>query len=163
MEPSRLRTAVVLFLAIVFGAMGFWLGEAGGPPWAALPIVTGVVGCLVVASAVPGGRARKISVGVATIALYGLIFFAGLASFGHAFAECVERGETVRVLLSEFHRTQSVYPESLAQLGTAIPCDRISRPTILTYERTKNGYDLRFGDWLVEHTASEADTFMAHK
>jgi hypothetical protein len=163
MEPSRPGTVVALLLGTALCATGFWLGEEGGPPWAAVPIVTGLLGCLLVAFSVPGRLAKKASFAVAVMALYGLAFFAGLGSFSRAFSECIEKGESVRIHLAEYHRTKSAYPESLAQLGVAVPCDRISRPTILRYEGKSDGYDLRFGDWLLEHSASESEMFMAHK
>jgi len=81
MEPSRLRTDLALLLGTVLCGMGFWLGEEGGPPLGAVPIVTGLLGCLLVAFAVPGRLAKKASLAVAVIALYGLSFFAGLSSF----------------------------------------------------------------------------------
>ncbi len=163
MVPPRQRAALALVLAVLLSGVGFWLGEAGRPPWAVLPIVVGIVGSVVVAFAVSGRRVTKASAGAAMIAVYSLAFFGGLSSFGHAFAECVERGEEVRVLLREYHRSHSVYPETLSQLRSLIPCARISRPTILAYERTTNGYALGFGDWLVQHTASEGASFIAHK
>jgi hypothetical protein len=105
----------------------------------------------------------KASAGAAMIAVYALTFFGGHDSFGRAFNECVRRGEEVRIVLAEYHRSHNVYPGALNQLRSPIPCRRISRPTILTYERTKNGYTLSFRDWLVEHTASEEASFFAHK
>ena len=94
----------------------------------------------------------KASAGAAMIAIYTLTFFGGLASFDRAFNECVKRGEEVRILLGEYHRRHGVYPEALHELRSPIPCVRISGPTILTYERTTNGYALGFRDWLVDHT-----------
>jgi len=157
------RQGASLALALLLSGIGFWLGEAGGPPLAMLPIAVGIVGSLVVALAVAGRRATKATAGAAMIAVYAFAFFAGLDSFGRAFNECVERGEEVRVLLAGYHRSHGVYPEALDQLGSPAPCARISRPTILTYERTAKGYTLGFRDWLVEHTASEDASFSAHK
>jgi hypothetical protein len=106
----------------------------------------------------------KASAGAAMIAVYALTFFGGQDSFGRAFNECIERGGEVRILLAEYHRSHSVYPEALNQLRSPMPCGRISRPTILTYERTTtNGYTLGFRDWLIDHTASEEASFFAHK
>jgi len=118
---------------------------------------------MVVVLTLPGRRTMKASAGAAMIGVYGLTLFCGLASFGHAFNECVERGEEVRILLSEYRRSHSVYPETLNQLRSPIICARISRPTLLTYERTTNGYTLSFHDWFVHHTASEDQSFLAHK
>ena len=160
---SRHGTVPALVLAIVLCGFGFWLGEAGGRAWAALPIVTGIGGSLIVALAVPGRRVKKAVVGVAAFVFYGLAYFAGISSFGRAFADCIGRAEEVRVLLREYHQIHAVYPESLTQLQSPIPCARMSRATILTYDRTGNGYTLEFGDWLVQHTASDTNPFIAHK
>lgn len=97
------------------------------------------------------------------LVLYGFTFFVGLSSFSHAFGECVERGENVRAMLSEYRRAKGSFPETLGQLESTLPCRRISGRTILSYEKTANGYQLRFRDWLVEHVATEGDSFMAHK
>jgi hypothetical protein len=161
MTQHRQRAAVAL--AALISGIGFWLGEAGRPPWSALPIAVGIVGSMGVVLTLAGRRTMKASAGAAMIGVYALTLFCGLASFGHAFNECVERGEEVRTLLSEYRRSHSVYPETLNQLRSPIPCARISRPTLLTYERTTNGYTLSFHDWLVHHTASEDQSFLAHK
>ena len=44
-----------------------------------------------------------------------------------------------------------------------MPCARVIRSTILAYERTANGYALTFGNWLVLHTTSQSEPFIAHK
>jgi hypothetical protein len=161
MAPPRQRAA--LALAIVLSGIGFWLGEAGGSPLGDLPINIGIVGSVAVALAVAGRPVIRASAGAAMIAVYALTFIGGQASFTRAFNECVERGEEVRILLAEYHRNHGVYPEALNQLRSPLPCVRISRRTILTYERTTNGYTLGFRDWLVDFTASEDASFFAHK
>ena len=110
-----------------------------------------------------GAASDKSISGTAMIAVYALTFFCGLASFASAFNECVERGQEVRILLSEYHHSHSEYPETLNRLRSPIPCSRFTRSTLLTYERTTNGYTLSFHDWLVEHNASEDRSFLAHK
>src|SRR5215467_16189296 len=127
MLPPRQKAA--LALAMLFSAIGFWLGEAGGSPLGDLPINVGIVGSVAVALAVAGRPMIRASAGAAMIAVYALTFFGGQASFGRAFNECVERGEEVRILLAEYHRNHGVYPEALDQLGSPTPCARISRPT----------------------------------
>src|SRR5262245_55267495 len=119
------RQGASLALALLLSGIGFWLGEAGGPPLAMLPIAVGIVASLVVALAVAGRRATKATAGAAMIAVYAFAFLGGLASFGRAFNECVERGEEVRVLLAGYHRNHGVYPEALDQLGSPAPCARI--------------------------------------
>ena len=157
------RQTAALALAMLLSATGFWLGETDWPPLAPPPIVVGIVGSVVVAFAVEGRPVMKVSAAAAMIALYAFAFFGGSDSFYRAFNECVNRGEEVRILLGEYHRSHGVYPDTLNQLQSPIPCARIGRPTILTYERTTKGYTLGFRDWLVDFTASEDASFFAHK
>ena len=163
METHRPRTIAAVVLALLLPGIAFWLGEAGGPPWAPIPIAIGVVGCVAVAFSIPGTAALKSLVGVAVLVGYSLTFVGGLWSFGHAFAQCLKQGEDVRSGLEEYRHRNGSYPDTLAQLHRDVPCDRRSRPSILVYQKTKTGYDLRFGDWLVEHVASDTAAFMAHK
>ncbi|MGW1424573.1 hypothetical protein ACWAT4_31120 [Bradyrhizobium manausense] len=160
---ARPRRRAALALAVLLSGIEFWLGEAGGPTWGELPIAIGIAGSVVVALAVAGRPVIRAAAGAGMIAVYALTFLGGQASFGRAFNECVERGEEVRILLAEYYRNQRVYPETLNQLRSPLPCRRISRPTILIYERTTNGYELGFRDWLVDHTASEDASFFTHK
>ena len=163
MNRYRVRRNATLVLALALVVLGFWRGEGELPPWAPLTAAFGGVGCLVVAFAAPGKLWKKAAFGVVSLLLYVAAYFAGAQSFGHAFGECVKKGEDVRVLLSEYNKKANQYPERLDQLESTIPCGRITRPNLLKYERTKSGYVLAFGDWLVEHTATESEPFMAHK
>lgn len=111
----------------------------------------------------PGVFWKRASVGIASSVLFAATFFFGSQSFGRAFNECVERSEDVRILLKNYYEKTNQYPEYLNELKHPIPCGRITRSTVLEYERSKTGYVLTFRDWLVEHTATESDAFMAHK
>ncbi len=152
-----------IILVGLFGAVGFWFGEGALQPWAVLPTTVGIVGCLIVAFIIPGRIWLKTLIGAASVALYAVGFTVGSISFSHAYNECVERGEEVRVQLSEYHEKKGRYPDYLNQLEGFGLCERIIRPTVLQYERTSGGYVLSFKDWLVEHTATESEPFMAHK
>lgn len=154
---------VALALAVLLSVLGFWLGEGGSPPWSVLPIAGGFVGCLIVALVAPGKLSKKAAVGIGCLVLYSFTYFAGLRSFDHAFNDCVERGEEVRGLLREYYGKKSQYPERLNELEAPLPCGRITRPTLLEYERREGGYILTLQDWLVQHTATESDPFMAKK
>ena len=154
---------VALSLAAVVVVFGFWLGEGESPPWAAVPVVSAFVGAFAVAVAVPGKLWVKSIGGVGTFALYAVALFLGWLSFTSAFGECVEKGEEVRAQLSEHQKKEGQFPERLGQLQGFKLCGRILRPTLLEYERTRNGYVLSFRDWLVEHSATESEPFMAHK
>jgi hypothetical protein len=150
-------------LAVLFGAAGFWLGEGASPPWAGVPVLAGVIGCLAVALAVPGKPWRKVLGGFGSAALYAAALVAGSLSFTRAFNECVKGGEAVRVRLSDHYQNNHHYPERLNQLQGFVPCRRITRPTLLEYARTKDGYVLSFRDRLIEHTATESEPFLANK
>jgi hypothetical protein len=144
-------------------AFGFWLGEGGALPWTLVPVVSAFVAAFAVAVVVPGKLWVKSVGGVGVFALCAGAFFLGRHSFSSAFGECVEKGEEVRAQLSEYHKKENQFPERLGQLEGFKLCGRILRPTLLEYERTKNGYVLSFKDWLVEHKATESESFMAHK
>src|SRR5215468_8455307 len=103
MTQHRQRAA--LALAAMISGIGFWLGETGRPPWSALPIAVGIIGSMAVALTLAGRRTMKATAGAAMISVYALTLLCGLASFGHAFNECVERGEEVRIILGEYRRS----------------------------------------------------------
>ena len=129
---------VGVFLAVLLGAIGFWFGEGAFPPLAEVPIIAGVIGCLLVVFMVSGKPLFKMLCGVLSLVLYVVAFVYGSLSFNRAFNECVKRGDEVRVQLSEYHQKKNQYPEDLSQLEIEL-CGRISRPTVLEYERTKDG------------------------
>src|SRR5437879_3748994 len=111
MDASRFRAGVVVILAVTLAGLGFWLGEAGGPAWAPLPMLIGLVGCIALGVLITGKSFKKVSVGVGMLVVYGVTFFLGLSSFSHAFGECVERGENVRLMLNEYGRAKGAYTE----------------------------------------------------
>lgn len=158
-----MRRNIALALTGLFVGFGLWLGEGPLPPWAELTIAAGAIGCLAVALTIPGKPWFKALGGVASLTLFGVAFFVGSLSFGRAFNECVEKGEEVRVQLREYFEKKNQYPERLSQLEGFGLCGRIIRPTVFEYKKTNDGYILSFRDWLVEHTATEAEPFMAYK
>jgi hypothetical protein len=157
------RRNIALGLAVVVAVLGFWVGEGGSPPWALVPVVGAFVAALVVAVVVPGKLWVRLVGGVGVFALFVVALFLGWLSFTLAFGECLEKGEEVRALLDQFQKKEGRYPERLSQLERFGLCGRILRPTILEYEKTNGGYVLSFKDWLVEHTATEANAFMGKK
>lgn len=154
---------ITVGLSVVVVVFGLWLGEGGSPPWAVVPVASAFLVALAVAVAVPGKLWVKLVGGFGVFALYAAALFLGWLSFTHAFGECVEKGEEVRVQLSEYEKKNGQFPARLGQLKGVQMSGRIFRPTVLEYERTTNGYVLSFRDWLVEHRASESEPFMAHK
>ena len=61
----------------------------------------------------------------------------------------------------QFRARVGQYPDSLADLGSALPGNRLLRPNILVYERRGDGYVLHFGDWLVRHSATDENGWFA--
>jgi hypothetical protein len=163
MEQKPVRNKVAPVIGVLLGVYGFWLGEGGLQLQEILPIAGGIIGCIAIALVSPGKLWQKSLAGVVSLAIFSVTYFFGLQSFDYAFTECEQRGEEVRVLLKEYYGKENNYPARLSQLDGSIPCRRFTRPTLLDYERTTSGYVLSFRDWLVEHTATESDSFMAHK
>ena len=159
----NIRKGLTLGSASLLIVFGFWLGEGGSPPWAVAPIASALLTTALVAILMPGKLWVKSIVGSVFLVLYAVAVFLGTLSFNRAYSECVERGEAVRVQLSAHYKKKSQFPERLNQLEGLVLCGGIIRPTILHYERTKEGYALSFQDWLVEYTATESEPFTAHK
>jgi len=156
------RCIVIAFTTLII-AFGFWLGEGGEPPWAFTHIASAIVSTVVVGVMIPGRLWFKTVSGVAFLMIYVGVLYSGWYSFNLAFKECVEKGEEVRVQLNQFYTQHNQYPERLNQLPGFALCVRTVRPTILEYKKTANGYLLSFKDQFIEHTATESDSFMAHK
>lgn len=160
----RVKRTITISLAGALAVIGFWVGEGGLAPGAALRVAAaGVIGGLAVALTAPGRPWLKAFSGITSLAFYAVSVFAGASSFERAYSECVKSGEEIRVQLREYRQENNRYPDRLSELAGLKLCGRISRPTILEYARTNGGYVLSFRDWLVEHTATESEPFMAHK
>lgn len=159
----RIRSGLALGLTALLIVLGFWLGESGAPPWAPTLIATALLGAALVAVLTPGSLWTKPVIGIGFLVLYAVAFWLGSLSFNRAYNECVELGEAVRAQLSEYHKRKNQFPERLSQLEDFRLCELIIRPSVLRYERKMNGYVLSFKDWLVEHRATEAQPFQAHK
>lgn len=135
---------------------GGWLararGDAGG---------LGVDGsrlCVPPRSLLRGAITAVTAVGVLAVG-----WVAGGQSSQRAYDECMARGEEVRSALAEFRAHAGGYPRSLDEIPRRLPCRRVLRGSLLKYELTGSGYALSFGDWLVSHSATESEGFMAHK
>lgn len=154
---------MVIGMVPLLGVFGFWLGEAGAPHWTLVNVASALIAVLVISVIVPGKLWIKLICGVVFLGVYGGMLYSGWLSFARAYNECVNRGEEVRIQLREYYKKNNQYPEHLGQLQGSALCNRISRPTILEYERTENGYVLSFTDSLVEHIATESEPFIARK
>ncbi len=152
---SRLGIAT---LAIVATLVGVWLGEDLNTPFRNI-VLFGVAalcsGLLAVLLCYPSRR-KGIAAAVGVAALIASGFWLGDQIATRAFNSCVNHGDEVRSALEVFKLRSGHYPDSLAELGQALPGDRWLRRNILFYRRQGAGYVLSFTDWLVEHTATDS-------
>src|SRR5262249_62306082 len=101
MAPPRQRAVLAPALALLVCGIGFWLGEAGGPPLVELAIVVGIVGSVAVALAVTGRLVAKAAAGGGVIAIYSVAFFCRLHSFRPPFYPMRGRRGEVRGLRAD--------------------------------------------------------------
>lgn len=153
-------TAIVVTGSLL---IALWLGENGRSPLDIEFLLLGVSASVATALLTTLMTWKRIGLSLALLTAYGASYGVGAASFSSAFSECLNNGEEIRSRLQTFRDQNGVYPERIEQLPGAVPCPLIVRATLLRYERSGDGYALRFGDWLVEHKATDSESFMAHK
>jgi hypothetical protein len=162
------RLPVVVLAAIALLA-GVWLGEdPGWPPGSGLLLLASSVVWLLLGWLLTRLASRVwyvgLVVGVACAGMFGAGLLLGDQESTRALNDCIDRGETVRAALSDYHRQHGRYPDELAELGMSdLPGNLLLRGNILRYRSTGTGYRLEFGDWLVTHEATESSPFAAHK
>lgn len=158
------RTLFAFALGAMLAGGSFLWGESGsGLSMMGAAAATIVPGSLVIGLVLPAPRAARVLATLASLALAGGAFFMGQRMFGEAFAQCVARSEEVRLALAEYRAAHRAFPQSLGELERPLPCGRVALPNLLQYRPTPAGYQLSFGDWLVEHVATESQAFEAHK
>lgn len=160
---KKIKQIAAVFLIILFPVFAFWYGEAGKGLLQIAPYAVGAIGCYAIAACCSKKWVVKIFAGGAFISVYVFSFYLGGVSFNNAYNNCADEAEAVRSRLHEYYTQHGAYPQSLNQLKMQIPCQRYTRGSILDYTITESGYNLSFRDWLVEHIATESETFMAHK
>jgi hypothetical protein len=156
----RVLQVLVMVLAL---AAGFWFGGALTRSLS-VTAVAAVAGCVVLGDLV--GGSERWQGRVASAVLAAVFFCCGWYLAGReidaAYAECAQRGEEVRQALSLYEDMHGTYPASLSELhGVAIPGQRLLRPGLLEYERTKGGYELSFRDTVVRSTATATRPFFS--
>ena len=131
--------SATIFLALVSGLFVYWVS-----PYSSLASKHGIAS--VVMLCVAGG------------------WYMGRTIAISAFNDCVERGEIVRVALQQYQAQYDEFPENLRDLRLHdLPGRRWLRGTLLSYQRTLEGYELSFSDWLVTQRATETTRFVAEK
>ncbi len=159
-QPIRAIT-FTLFAA----PLGLWLGEHEATPLAIKSVA--LLLFLAVGTAAMWWRTKRslaVYAAFVTAVVFSVTWVSGSVEAGYAFNECVHDGESVRTALAAYHSRTGTYPESLSELRVHLPGQLLLPPrNTLSYTRTARGYTLVFSDWLVSHTATDAQPFMAIK
>jgi hypothetical protein len=110
------------------------------------------------------GRWSRLTAITVLLALFVGALLMGKRQAGNAFNDCVSRGEEVRRALTRYRDQHGEYPTQLSKIEARARCGRrMLRGDLLEYERRGAGYSLKFSDWLVSFSASEANPFIAQK
>ena len=154
--------------ALTIAIAGIWVGESpsglGGSYFALLmgfPIIIALMFMLNLM--IKQKWFVQFFMGFAFLVLLAISFSIGSTSYQHAFNDCVEHGEGVRLVLQKYYQTNKMYPKSLSDLNINLPGQLILHPNILQYKPTKQGYFLRFDDNFVDFEATESQPFEANK
>ena len=153
--------AVILTISLTF--IAFWLGEAGKGLFQFFPYMVGLAGLVTVPHLISKKWKYRTLSGFTFLILFSAAFYMGDISFYRAYNICGEEAEEIRTALSEYKTKNGNYPAVLDDLNMPLPCSRCLRGTILEYESTGSNYKVWFKDWLVEHSATDKEPFLAHK
>jgi hypothetical protein len=158
-----MRNIIVIIFTIIFLLAAFWLGEAGKGLFQVGPYLIGLIGFVVILFLISEKWNYKISYASLFIVFYLAAFYIGSLSFSRAYNSCLEEGEQIRIALYNYKAKNGKYPYVLDDLDMSLPCSRFFRGTIVKYQTTGSNYKIWFNDWLVEYSATEKDSFFAHK
>ena len=159
----RHRQLLVVALSIGFFLVEIWIAETGGGFPTYLQIVLVPIAAVATAILVPSRAALRISASFFVVFVLVSCWFVGNHSARAAFNDCVANAEALRVDLAEFKVRQGRYPDSLVELKSPLPCRLIMRRSLLAYRSVGEGYELEFSDWMVTHSATHEQPFLAHK
>jgi hypothetical protein len=163
------RALLVSALILGFTVLGWWLGEdismlVGNALTLVLLLILSIALTVATFLALGFERGRAGIAGIGAVITLALGFWGGSEVSQRAFNECLVGGESVRERLDEYKVRHGFYPKALSELPGRIPCQRTLRGSLLEYSlHGKDGYKLRFGDWLVTHEATDKDAFLAVK
>jgi hypothetical protein len=158
-----MKKIIVIFSTIIFLFVSFWLGEAGNGFFQFYPYMIGLVGIVALPYLFSKKWRYRTAYALFFLILYSTAFYLGDVSFYRAYSACLEDAEQIRTALAGYKNKNGKYPDVLDELNLPLPCSRCMRGTILEYESTTSGYELRFKDWLIEYTATAKEPFIAHK
>lgn len=158
-----MRLTIALVLALTWVLLAFLQGEGGLWPSEAPVALACVAASILVGLVAPGRLGARVVLVVAMLSLSAAAYWVSLQVRIGAFNACIDTGGDVRRLLGAYQQKNRQFPERLDQLDGAVPCGLLSGRSLLVYEKTKTGYVLSFGDWLVTHRATESEPFSANK
>lgn len=160
---KAMNKTIAFISSIILLLVSFWLEEAGKGIFQITPYCIGILGTVAIQYLVSKKWKYRISSGFSFLILFIAAFFIGDLSFYRAYNTCIEQAEQVRIALSEFKMKNGNYPLALDDLKISLPCSRCLQGTILEYESSGSEYKILFRDWLVEHSATDKEPFLAHK
>jgi len=154
---------IAVLSTIILFFLSFWLGESGKGLIQVYPFIIGLVGTLTIPYLISNRWKHRTAYAVLFILFYTAAFYMGNLSFDRTYRTCLKEAEQIRTALSIYKTENGKYPDNLDNLNMPLPGSRCLRGTILEYESTASNYTISFKDWLIEHSATDKEPFMAHK
>jgi hypothetical protein len=161
MLSTPLRKFSSAFLLIATGLTGFWFGE-GFLPLISSWVLLALIGLPLATAALAPHHDKfhlRTTLLAATLLFIGA-WFGGQTIAARAFADCLARGEEVRLALREYRLQHGQFPQQLDDLAIELPGQRLLHSTLLTYQPKEGDYRLSFANTLVEHVANARYPFL---
>ena len=152
---------IILIPILLFVA--FWFGESERGMFQLAPYVVWLFGGAITTVLYSKSKKKRIILGATLTIFYSFFLYSGTTSFQKAYNSCVQDSESVRTALLKHKEKNGTFPASLDLLEMDLPGKRFTRKNLLNYSQTNDGYKISFRDWLIEHTATESEGFLAHK
>lgn len=160
-----LTRKILTYVILSFGCLsGVWIGEGNidlieVPPLLlliTLPILTGAL--------VPYSKPKdKKSIMFLTAVVFIVSWSTGQSSSKNAFKDCAKQASTIQASIEKYKVDNGYYPETLESLGIELPGGRVTRPSILEYERKNDGYLVSFTGKNYFYTATDQHPFKGEK
>lgn len=158
-----MKKSIAIYSTILLLLVAFWFGESGRGLFLIYPYLLSAMVCILISYLASNKWKYRIPICIIFIVLYSTAFYTGILSFTRSFNVCIDDAKGIREALSDYKAKNGSFPETLHELNIELPCSRVLRGSILQYERTETGYRIWFNDWLVEHSGTESEPFIAHK
>lgn len=163
MKQSKSIKIVVVVIEVLLVLGMYFYGQNGPSPFKSINLAILVLTIPLPVIVFFNRVYLKVAAGLVHILLMFGMFFLGFQVHSRAFNSCFFEGEYVRYVLSDYKKKHREYPVTLEEIGVGGLCSRPLTGTILKYEKTEDGFELSFRDWLYEHVATEKGTFKGNK